>query len=194
MLNLTTAISAARSRCPQLAHRLTANRSLAFTHIYHNEDVSEPCSPTYPVDAPVLVLSGPAACNTQQFAVKLATAFNGEIISADAAQVYKDLPVGTQQLSPARREGVLHHFVGIRPLSDYMSAGLFAVEARKLCKDILSRGKLPIVTGSSVFYLRNMLDGQRNTPPRDPTGEAEVNVRPILLFCQAAVVDVCSPL
>eukprot|EP00045_Choanoeca_perplexa_P011456 m.121509 g.121509 ORF g.121509 m.121509 type:complete len:453 (+) comp15641_c0_seq1:158-1516(+) len=190
MLKLATAISTAPSHRQGLLHLLSATRGFAFTPFHRNDSDEQPHKDQYPADAPVLVLSGPAACNTQQFAVRLAAAFNGEIISADAAQIYKDLPVGTQQLSPARQADVQHHFVGIRPLSDYMSAGLFAVEARKLCKDILSRGKLPIVTGSSVFYLRNMLDGQRNTPPRDVAGEEEIAARLRALSWDDAVHEV----
>ena len=123
---------------------------------------------------PVLVLGGPNVCNINRFGIELAKAFDGEIISADVGKVYQGLTVGTQRLSLTDRQDIPHHFMDIQPLTDYLPFGQFGHEAARLCDEIISRKRLPIVVGSSVSYIRTLLQGANDTPRRDSQLEEKV--------------------
>ncbi|KAF2971729.1 hypothetical protein GQX73_g1905 [Xylaria multiplex] len=93
-----------------------------------------------------------------QLAVDLAVRFNGEIINADAMQMYKGLPVITNQISVGEQRGVPHHLLSqIDPLEPTWTNGLFVREAQRLIKEIRSRGKLPIVVGGTLYYVHALL-------------------------------------
>lgn len=93
-----------------------------------------------------------------QLAVDLAVRFNGEIINADAMQMYRGLPVITNQLSLEEQRGIPHHLLAhLDPLEPTWTSGLFVREARRLIKEIRSRGKLPIVAGGTHYYIHALL-------------------------------------
>jgi tRNA A37 N6-isopentenylltransferase MiaA len=108
------------------------------------------------------------------FAHQLAKAFNGEIVSADPLRTYRELNAATGKPTLLQRQEVVHHFIDTHPLSHDLSAGLFAHEADKLCRDIHARGRLPIVSGNSIFFLKTLLEGPNNSPRRDAALEDEV--------------------
>ncbi|GAP90580.2 putative tRNA dimethylallyltransferase [Rosellinia necatrix] len=93
-----------------------------------------------------------------QLAVDLAARFNGEIINADAMQMYRGLPVITNQIPAEEQRGIPHHLLAqIDPLEPTWTNGLFVREAQRLIKDIRSRGKLPIVVGGTLYYVHALL-------------------------------------
>ncbi|CAN8252411.1 unnamed protein product [Cochlearia groenlandica] len=112
----------------------------------------------------VIVISGPTGAGKSRLALELAKRLNGEIISADSVQVYKGLDVGSAKPSTNDRKEVPHHLIDIlHPSQDY-SVGQFFDDGRQATKDILSRGRVPIVTGGTGLYLRWFIYGKPDVP------------------------------
>ncbi|KAJ4869920.1 tRNA dimethylallyltransferase 9 [Raphanus sativus] len=112
----------------------------------------------------VIVISGPTGAGKSRLALELAKRLNGEIISADSVQVYKGLDVGSAKPSASYRKEVPHHLIDIlHPSQDY-SVGQFFEDGRQVTKDILSRGRVPIVTGGTGLYLRWFMYGKPDVP------------------------------
>lgn len=105
----------------------------------------------------IIAVVGPTASGKTAFAVNLAHQINGEIVSADSRLVYKGFDIGTAKPTLKEREGIPHYMIDIaEPETDY-SAGLYLKDAEKIIKDILSRGKVPIVAGGTGLYLNSLL-------------------------------------
>ncbi len=105
----------------------------------------------------VLVIMGATATGKSALGVKLAKQFNGEIISADSIQVYKELNIGSAKISQEEMEGIVHHWISIKSLEESSSVADFQREARVLIKEISERGKLPIVVGGTGLYIKALL-------------------------------------
>ena len=108
----------------------------------------------------------------------LASRFNGEIINGDAMQMYKGLPIITNQIPMAERSGVPHHLISSIDLDqETWTITRFKRETLKLIKDIRSRGKLPVLVGGTHYYTRAVLfhqmlvaeDDWESEPPLDPS-------------------------
>nr|VDD19994.1 unnamed protein product [Brassica oleracea] len=122
----------------------------------------------------VIVISGPTGAGKSRLALELAKRLNGEIISADSVQVYKGLDVGSAKPSATDRKEVPHHLIDIlHPSQDY-SVGQFFEDGRQATKDILSRGRVPIVTGGTGLYLRWFIYGKPDVPKPSPEIVSEV--------------------
>ncbi|WP_058991288.1 tRNA (adenosine(37)-N6)-dimethylallyltransferase MiaA [Anaerococcus rubeinfantis] len=105
----------------------------------------------------VLIITGPTASGKSDFAIKLAKKFDGEIISADSQQIYKDMDIGTNKIAEFEMEGICHYGLDIKyPNEDY-SVQEFKDMARSLINKINSRGKLPIIAGGTGFYIDSIL-------------------------------------
>jgi len=100
--------------------------------------------------------------HNQKLAVELATRFNGEIINADAMQMYRGLPVITNQLTPQEQRGIPHHLLGDVGLDEEpRTVTAFKREATRIVSEIRDRGKLPIVVGGTSYYLDALLFDER---------------------------------
>ncbi|KAI1377189.1 tRNA isopentenyltransferase [Hypoxylon crocopeplum] len=107
---------------------------------------------------PLVAILGTTGTGKSDLAVDLAIRFNGEIINADAMQMYKGLPVITNQLPLEEQRGIPHHLLAtIDPHEPTWSVDLFAREATRLIREIRSRGKLPIVVGGTHYYIHSLL-------------------------------------
>lgn len=96
--------------------------------------------------------------NLVQLAVDLAVRFNGEIINADAMQMYRGLPIITNQISDAEQRGIPHHLLAaIDHNEPTWTVSYFAREARRIVHEIRSRGKLPIIVGGTHYYINSLL-------------------------------------
>ena len=99
----------------------------------------------------ILCIAGPTASGKTSRAVAEALAQNGEIISVDSRQVYRELDIGTEKVTPEEMRGVPHHLIDIRDPQEHYSAGDFVQDATRLIEDMAARGKLPILAGGTHF-------------------------------------------
>ena len=105
----------------------------------------------------IIAIVGPTATGKSDLGVLLAKQHNGEIISADSRQVYRGLDIGSGKITKKEMQKVPHHLLDIRDPKHAYSAAHFQRDGRKAIKDILSRGKLPIVVGGTGFYIDALL-------------------------------------
>jgi tRNA dimethylallyltransferase len=116
---------------------------------------------------PIAVV-GPTATGKSAVAMALAEEIGGEIVNADALQVYRGFDIGTAKPGPAERARVRHHLIDILEPDERYSAGEFARRAREAIAEIAGRGAVPIVVGGSGLYLRALFAGISPVPPGDP--------------------------
>lgn len=112
----------------------------------------------------IIVIVGPTASGKSAFAVELARAIDGEVISADSRQVYRGLDIGTGKITKREMRGVRHHLLDICSPKRTFTAHDFAVHAHKAIEDIARRGKVPIVAGGTGFYI-DVLTGRITPSP-----------------------------
>lgn len=106
----------------------------------------------------VIAVVGATATGKTDFAVKLAKEIGGEVISADSRLVYKGFNIACAKPSLEEQDGIPHHMIDIvEPEVDY-SAGLYVNQAKKCIKEIISRGKIPIIAGGTGLYFRVLLE------------------------------------
>jgi tRNA dimethylallyltransferase len=115
----------------------------------------------------ILVLVGPTASGKTVISLILAQLLKGEIVSADSRQVYKYMDIGTAKPSRVDRARIPHHCIDIRVPSDEFSAGEYGEAARTAIREILGRGRLPIVVGGSGLYVKAAIDGLFDGPQKD---------------------------
>lgn len=106
----------------------------------------------------ICILAGPTAVGKTDISLALARNLCGEIISADSAQVYKYMDIGTAKLKEDEMQGIRHHMIDVvTPDKDFTVAN-FRDRAAEYILDINSRGKLPIITGGTGLYINSLLD------------------------------------
>jgi tRNA dimethylallyltransferase len=113
----------------------------------------------------VIVIAGPTGCGKSVFAMQLAKAIGGEIISADSMQVYRGMDIGTAKPPIEDREQIPHHLIDIRNVTETFNVVDFYYEARHACQIIISRDNVPIVVGGAGFYIHSLLYGPPSGPP-----------------------------
>jgi tRNA dimethylallyltransferase len=126
---------------------------------------------------PVLCIVGPTATGKSALGLDLARPLGGEIINADALQVYRGFDIGTAKPGPEDRRRVAHHLVDILDAHEPFSAGEFARRARSVIDEIRSRRRLPILVGGSGLYLRALIEGISPIPPIEPQLRQELRHR-----------------
>ncbi|MFT6050708.1 MAG: tRNA dimethylallyltransferase [Halioglobus sp.] len=104
---------------------------------------------------------GPTASGKTDLAIDLARTLNCELISVDSALVYRGLDVGSAKPSYP------HHLIDIRELNEVYSVANFVADANQLVKDIVSRGKTPLLVGGTMMYFKAFLEGLAKMPPAD---------------------------
>ena len=118
----------------------------------------------------VIAIVGPTASGKTAYSIELAEKLDGEIISADSRLVYKGFDIGTAKPTIQERKNIPHHMIDIiEPEADY-SVGLYAKEAKKIIREILSRGKTPIIVGGTGLYT-NVLLMNYDLPQVEPNYE-----------------------
>ena len=100
------------------------------------------------------MLAGPTACGKTALAVRLARAFDAEIVGADSRQIYRGMEIGTAAPSAQERQGVPHHLIGFLDPHERYSAARFSADAARRISEIAARGKRVIVAGGTGFYIR----------------------------------------
>lgn len=119
----------------------------------------------------LLVIVGSTASGKSELAVSLAKKFNGEIISADSRQIYKNMDIGTGKVDGAWKKiqsrkiyvykGVPHYCIDFLSPKKTYSAGLYQAQTKKVIADILNRGKLPILCGGTGHWIDAVVFDQK---------------------------------
>ncbi len=106
----------------------------------------------------VIALMGPTAVGKSDLAIELALKIDGEVINADAMQLYQGLDIATAKVPLTDRKGVVHHLLDIYPVSKEASVAEFQSLAREKIKEVLAKDKYPILVGGSGLYVTAVLD------------------------------------
>jgi tRNA dimethylallyltransferase len=105
---------------------------------------------------------------------RIFTSFQMEVVSADSMQVYRGMDIGTAKPSPQLQALIPHHLIDILEADHEFNAGDFVRLADAAVKDIASRGRLPVVSGGTGFYLKNFIQGLPSAPPSDAGIRAQI--------------------
>ena len=116
----------------------------------------------------MVVIVGPTAVGKSEVAADIAEWCDGEVISADAFQVYRGLDIGTAKVGDEMRARVPHHCLDVADPDEHYSAGRYAREAAAAISGIHERGRTAVVVGGSGFYVRALIDGLAPLPRQDP--------------------------
>lgn len=106
----------------------------------------------------IIVVLGPTSSGKSDLAVDLAKEFKGEIISADSRQVFKGLDIGSGKITEKEMKGIPHYLLDVSSPNKPYSVTRFKNKADKAIKDILKRGKTPIIAGGTGFYIQSIVD------------------------------------
>lgn len=123
---------------------------------------------------PLIVLTGPTAVGKTKLSIALAKAVDGEIISADSMQVYKYMDIGSAKITKEEMEGVPHHLIDVLDPGEDFHVVRFQEMAKQAMEEIYAKGKIPILTGGTGFYIQAVvkdIDFSENTE-KSPVREA----------------------
>jgi tRNA dimethylallyltransferase len=127
----------------------------------------------------VIAILGPTASGKTSLAIELATALNGEVISADSRQVYRGLDIGSGKVTQQESRGITHHLISIVDPNSIYTAVDFVRDATAAIIDITNRGKVPIIAGGTFFYVDLLRGKQSAAPvPANPELQAELEKLP----------------
>jgi tRNA dimethylallyltransferase len=126
-----------------------------------------------------IFICGPTASGKSALALEMARQFDGEIVNADAFQLYLGLDVLTAAPSAKEKTVVPHHLYGVLDPSEKTDAGSYMRMARPVIAEIRSRGKTPIITGGSGLYLKFLTHGPAPLPTGDAKLRAVLDARPL---------------
>ncbi len=119
---------------------------------------------------PFLILTGPTAVGKTALSIALAKAVDGEIISADSMQVYRGMDIGSAKIRKEEMQGVRHHLIDICDPCDEFHVVNFQKYAKDAIQEISGRGKIPVLTGGTGFYIQAVLYDIDFTSEKDEDG------------------------
>lgn len=107
----------------------------------------------------VIVIFGPTGVGKTKLSLELAKELDGEIISADSMQIYKDMNIGTAKITKEEMQGISHYLIDIKNPNEEYSVGEFVKNAKEKIAEILSRKKVPIIVGGTGLFIRALVEG-----------------------------------
>ena len=107
----------------------------------------------------VVVICGPTASGKTALSIELAKKINGEIISSDSMQIYKDMDIGTAKPSIDEMQGIKHYLLDFVEPNKRYSVADFKKDAEKAIEEILDKGKVPIIVGGTGLYVDSLIYG-----------------------------------
>ena len=105
----------------------------------------------------LIAITGPSASGKTKLAIETAKELNGEIISVDSRQIYKELNIGSAKPSIEEQESIVHHLLDIVSIKDEFTAADFCDIAKQKIDEIISKGKVPVLAGGTGLYFRILL-------------------------------------
>jgi tRNA dimethylallyltransferase len=121
----------------------------------------------------LVVVLGPTATGKSGLGVALAERLGGEVLNADAMQLYRGMDIGTAKLTMAERKGVPHHLLDVLDVTETASVAAFQREARGIVERLLAADRVPVLVGGSALYLHAVLD-ELSFPGTDPAVRARL--------------------
>lgn len=106
----------------------------------------------------VVVVAGPTASGKTSLAIEIAKKFGGEIVSADSMQIYKNMDIATAKPTKEEMSDVKHHLIGFIDCDEEYSVAMYKKDATEAIRDILSRGKLPVLCGGTGLYIDTLVN------------------------------------
>ncbi|WP_103351558.1 tRNA (adenosine(37)-N6)-dimethylallyltransferase MiaA [Amycolatopsis sp. CA-128772] len=125
------------------------------------------------MNSPVAVV-GPTATGKTALAVDLARELGGEVVNADAMQLYRGMDIGTAKATEAERRGVPHHLLDVLDVTETASVAVYQREARAEIDRLRAAGRVPVLAGGSGLYVQAVLDDLR-FPGTDPAIRARLD-------------------
>ena len=105
----------------------------------------------------VIVICGPTASGKTSLSIELAKQINGEIVSCDSMQIYKEMNIGTAKPTIEEMQGIKHYQIDIIPPDKRYSVADYKKDAKKAIKEIIQKGKTPIVVGGTGLYIDSLI-------------------------------------
>jgi len=141
----------------------------------------------------LIAVVGPTAAGKSDLAMTLARAYDGEVVNADAMQLYRGLDVGTAKPTPAERAEVPHHLLDVLDVTESASVAAYQRAARAVVERVLAAGRTPVLVGGSGLYVQAVVD-ELEFPGTDPALRAELTaelerVGPAALHARLATSD-----
>ncbi len=124
--------------------------------------------------APIAIV-GPTASGKTPLALAIAARLPVEIISIDSAQVYVGMDIGTAKPSAVERAQVPHHLLDIIAPTEPYSAARFRTDAQRVICEVQARGRLPLLVGGTMLYLKALRDGLSDLPGADPAVRDQID-------------------
>ena len=107
----------------------------------------------------VIVIVGPTASGKTALSIELAKKVNGEIVSCDSMQIYKDMNIGSAKPSVNEMQGIKHYMIDIIEPNQRFSVAEYKKQAETAIEEILSKGKVPIIVGGTGLYADSLIYG-----------------------------------
>ena len=105
----------------------------------------------------VIVICGPTASGKTALSIELAKKINGEIVSADSMQIYKDMNIGTAKPTKEEMSGIKHYLIDFVSPEERYSVADYKEDAKKAIKEIIEKGKTPIIVGGTGLYIDSLI-------------------------------------
>lgn len=118
-----------------------------------------------------LAVIGPTGTGKSALALDVAERVGGEIVNADAMQLYRGMDIGTAKLPPAERRGIAHHQLDVLDVGQIATVANYQRAAAAAVEDIAARGMVPVIVGGSMMYIQSLLDDWA-FPATDPAVRA----------------------
>ena len=109
------------------------------------------------MNTPIAVV-GPTATGKSDLAVRLAVELGGEVVNADAMQLYRGMDIGTAKITEPERHGVPHHLLDVLDVTETASVAAYQREARAVIESLLAANRTPVLVGGSGLYVQAVLD------------------------------------
>ena len=133
---------------------------------------------TAAANLPIIAVVGATATGKSELGLNLAELLGGEIINADAMQLYRGMDIGTAKVAPEERRGIPHHQLDVLEVTEEASVAAYQTAARGDIRAIRERDRVPILVGGSGLYVRAVLD-RLEIPPTDPVVRARLEAQAV---------------